>query len=161
MGSVNIIRSDPFRYQLALRTPGIKPLSAKFRKQIRQIADSITEFGFTNPVLIDRDNTILAGHGRVEAAKLLGRPTVPCLRVEADQQSKFDVLQSRKHLVPPCGRALPARRQVAALRIEARKAKTHRHDRDPRVVVERVLVHTRPIPQTVAGRMVTQTKSGD
>ena len=35
------------------------------RKQIRQIADSIRTFGFTNPVLIDETNTILAGHGRV------------------------------------------------------------------------------------------------
>src|SRR5262249_44748844 len=52
------------------------------RKQIRQIADSIKRFGFTNPVLIDGDNQILAGHGRVEAAKLLGMQTVPCLRVD-------------------------------------------------------------------------------
>ena len=42
------------------------------KKQIRQIADSIERFGFTNPVLIDGDNQILAGHGRVEAAKLIG-----------------------------------------------------------------------------------------
>ena len=41
------------------------------RRQIRQIADSIKTFGFTNPVLIDNDQHILAGHGRVEAAKLL------------------------------------------------------------------------------------------
>lgn len=52
------------------------------RKQIRQIADSITRFGFTNPVLIDRENAILAGHGRVAAAKLLGMETVPCLCIE-------------------------------------------------------------------------------
>ena len=37
------------------------------KKQLRQIADSIELFGFTNPVLIDKDNVILAGHGRVEA----------------------------------------------------------------------------------------------
>ena len=42
------------------------------KKQIRQIGDSIRTFGFTNPVLIDAQNTILAGHGRVAAAKLLG-----------------------------------------------------------------------------------------
>ena len=47
------------------------------KKQIRQIADSITTFGFTNPVLMDAENTILAGHGRVAAAKLLGMETVP------------------------------------------------------------------------------------
>jgi ParB-like chromosome segregation protein Spo0J len=39
------------------------------RKQIRQIAESIRRFGFTNPVLIDGENHILAGHGRVEAAR--------------------------------------------------------------------------------------------
>jgi len=42
------------------------------KKQLRQIANSIERFGFTNPILVDRDNTILAGHGRVAAAKLLG-----------------------------------------------------------------------------------------
>ena len=52
------------------------------RKQVRQIADSISAFGFTNPVLIDRDHTILAGHGRVAAAKLLGMAAVPCVRIE-------------------------------------------------------------------------------
>ncbi len=52
------------------------------KKQIRQIADSIERFGFTNPVLIDGDNQILAGHGRVEAAKLLGLATAPCLRID-------------------------------------------------------------------------------
>ena len=48
-------------------------------KQIRQIAKSIKTFGFTNPVLIDKDNCILAGHGRVEAAKLAGLTEVPVL----------------------------------------------------------------------------------
>lgn len=52
------------------------------KKQVRQIAASIERFGFTNPVLIDADNAILAGHGRVEAAKLLGLAQVPCLRIE-------------------------------------------------------------------------------
>jgi len=51
-------------------------------KQIRQIADSIRTFGFTNPILIDAHNMILAGHGRVEAAKILNMATVPCVRIE-------------------------------------------------------------------------------
>jgi DNA modification methylase len=51
------------------------------KKQVRQIADSIREFGFTSPVLIDENNTILAGHGRVEAAKLSGMESVPCIRI--------------------------------------------------------------------------------
>ena len=49
------------------------------KKQIRQIADSIVRFGFTNPVLIADDDTIVAGHGRVLAAKLLGMAQVPTL----------------------------------------------------------------------------------
>ena len=51
-------------------------------KQIRQIAESIRRFGFTNPVLIDAEDRILAGHGRVHAARELGMATAPCLRVD-------------------------------------------------------------------------------
>jgi DNA modification methylase len=47
------------------------------KKQIRQIAASIERFGFTNPVLVSDAGEIIAGHGRVEAAKLLGMKTVP------------------------------------------------------------------------------------
>lgn len=68
------------------------------KKQIRQIADSITRFGFTNPVLIDKENTILAGHGRVEAAKLLTLREVPCIRLEhmTPQQRRAYVLADNK-----------------------------------------------------------------
>lgn len=52
------------------------------KKQIGQIAESIQTFGFTNPVLIDKENTILAGHGRVEAARHLRIEMVPCVRLE-------------------------------------------------------------------------------
>ncbi len=52
------------------------------KKQVEQIAQSIRRFGFTNPVLIDRDGQVIAGHGRIEAAKLLGMATVPVLRLE-------------------------------------------------------------------------------
>jgi hypothetical protein len=51
------------------------------KKQVRQIADSIREFGFNNPVLIGEDGGIIAGHGRVEAAKLLGLDCVPTVRL--------------------------------------------------------------------------------
>lgn len=50
--------------------------------QVAQIAASIREFGFTNPVLIDAAGGIVAGHGRVMAAKSLGVGSVPCLRVD-------------------------------------------------------------------------------
>jgi DNA modification methylase len=51
------------------------------RKQVRQIADSIKRFGFTAPILVDDNGTIIAGHGRVEAAKLLGLAAIPTLRL--------------------------------------------------------------------------------
>jgi DNA modification methylase len=52
------------------------------KHQINQIADSIKAFGFTNPVLIDRNNTVIAGHGRLAAAKLLFISQVPTIRLE-------------------------------------------------------------------------------
>ncbi|QDZ01336.2 ParB N-terminal domain-containing protein [Nitratireductor mangrovi] len=51
------------------------------RKQIGQIADSIRRFGFTNPVLVSDENEIVAGHGRVLAARQLGMADVPVLRL--------------------------------------------------------------------------------
>jgi type III restriction enzyme len=51
------------------------------KKQIRQIANSIERFGFNNPVLIDDEKQIIAGHGRVQAAKLLGIEEVPTVRL--------------------------------------------------------------------------------
>src|SRR5262245_30324131 len=61
------------------------------RRQLRQIANSIRRFGFCNAILVDDDLTILAGHGRVEAAKLLGLTSVPTVRLshlsEADKRA--------------------------------------------------------------------------
>ncbi len=50
-------------------------------RQIRQIAKSIQRFGFCNPVLIDDQGQIIAGHGRVAAAKLLGNKEVPTVKL--------------------------------------------------------------------------------
>ena len=59
----------------------LRPYAANARthskKQVKQIARSIAKFGFCNPVLIDDTKQIIAGHGRVEAAKLLGIDAVP------------------------------------------------------------------------------------
>lgn len=68
------------------------------KHQIRQIAASIKEFGFTNPVLIDRNNTIIAGHGRVEGAKLLGMDEVPTIQLEGlteDQIRAYVIADNR------------------------------------------------------------------
>lgn len=63
----------------------LRPYSGNARthskRQIKQLAESISRFGFTNPVLIADDDTILAGHGRVAAAKLLGITQVPVVRL--------------------------------------------------------------------------------
>ena len=50
-------------------------------EQVMQVASSIKEFGFTNPILIDDDSGIIAGHGRLMAAKKLGLDEVPCIRL--------------------------------------------------------------------------------
>lgn len=50
-------------------------------QQVAQVAASIREFGFTNPVLIDAEDGIIAGHGRVMAARKLGLEKVPCIRL--------------------------------------------------------------------------------
>ena len=49
--------------------------------QVAKLAGSIKEFGFNNPVLIDKDNGIIAGHGRIMAAQKLGLENVPCIRL--------------------------------------------------------------------------------
>lgn len=63
----------------------LKPYAGKARthskKQVKQIARSIERFGFLNPVLTGEDGSIIAGHGRVEAAKLVGRMSVPTVRL--------------------------------------------------------------------------------
>jgi DNA modification methylase len=51
------------------------------KKQIAQIANAIRRFGFTNPVLVDDANGIVAGHGRIEAAKTIGLAIVPTVRL--------------------------------------------------------------------------------
>jgi len=51
-------------------------------EQVNQVASSIKEFGFTSPVLIDESGGIIAGHGRVMAAKKLGLDEVPCITLE-------------------------------------------------------------------------------
>lgn len=50
------------------------------KEQVDQIVDSIEQFGFTNPILIDVNNVIIAGHGRLEAAKKMKMRQVPCIR---------------------------------------------------------------------------------
>ena len=66
--------------------------------QVKQIAASIREFGFTNPILIDDQGTIIAGHGRVMAAKVLQLDKVPTITLGAlsDAQRKAYVIADNK-----------------------------------------------------------------
>ncbi len=86
------------------------------KKQIRQIADSIRTFGFTNPVLIGDGNEIIAGHGRVEAAKLLGLRSVPTVRL-----SHLNAAQRKAYVIADNKLALNAGwdRELLAIELQA------------------------------------------
>ena len=63
----------------------LKPFAKNLRnhseKSIGRLADAISEFGFVVPVVIDRQNTVITGHGRIEAAKRLKLSTIPTICV--------------------------------------------------------------------------------
>ncbi|WP_334308053.1 site-specific DNA-methyltransferase [Anaerotignum sp.] len=68
------------------------------KEQITKIRSSLREFGFVNPVLIDKDKNIIAGHGRCEAAKAEGIKEVPCVMVEhlTEAQKKAYIIADNK-----------------------------------------------------------------
>jgi ParB-like chromosome segregation protein Spo0J len=68
------------------------------KRQVQAIAESIKSFGFTNPVLVDDDDIILAGHGRFQAAKLLELDAVPAIRISqlTEAQKRALVLADNK-----------------------------------------------------------------
>ena len=78
--------------------PYIRNSRTHSEEQVAQIAASIKEFGFTNPVLIDGDNGIIAGHGRVLAARKLGIGEVPCITLDylTDAQKRAYVIADNK-----------------------------------------------------------------
>lgn len=67
-------------------------------EQIKKIASSIKEFGFNNPILLDKDNIVIAGHGRLEAAKKIKIKEVPCIRLEhlTEAQKKAYILADNR-----------------------------------------------------------------
>ena len=69
--------------QVRVATVELNPRNARThsKTQIRQIAASIREFGFVSPILIDEGNKLIAGHGRLQAAKFLGHESVPAIRI--------------------------------------------------------------------------------
>ena len=85
-----------------LPTAGLVPYARNSRthspEQVAQIAGSIREFGFTNPVLVDAENGIIAGHGRIMAAQKLGLEKVPCIRLGylTDAQKRAYIIADNK-----------------------------------------------------------------
>ena len=85
-----------------VKIDALKPYDRNARthsdKQINQIAASIKQFGFNNPVLIDDGNLIIAGHGRVEAAKILELEEVPtvCLSHMTDAEKKAYIIADNR-----------------------------------------------------------------
>ena len=66
--------------------------------QVQQIAASIEEFGFTNPLLISKNNIVIAGHGRLAAAKLLGLNEVPTIllgNLTPEQQRAYIIADNK------------------------------------------------------------------
>jgi ParB-like chromosome segregation protein Spo0J len=82
-------------------------------EQVAQIAASIKEFGFTNPILLDGENGLMAGHGRLAAARLLGLKTVPCIEL-----GHLSEAQKRAYLIADNKLALNAGWDEELLRLE-------------------------------------------
>ena len=86
--------------QIALTALAPYPNNARTHsdEQVDKIAKSLQEFGFINPVLVDKKNMIIAGHGRVMAAKKLGMEKVPCVRIEGltDEQIRAYILADNR-----------------------------------------------------------------
>lgn len=78
--------------------PYVRNARTHSTEQVAQIAGSIKEFGFNNPILIDKDNGVIAGHGRLAAARKLKLESVPCVRLEhlTDAQRKAYILADNK-----------------------------------------------------------------
>ena len=81
--------------------------------QINQVARSIKEFGFTNPVLIDQEGGIIAGHGRVMAAKKLGIDLIPCIELVG-----LTAAQKKAYVIADNQLALDAGWDLDTLKIE-------------------------------------------
>ena len=80
-------------------------------RQIEVLAKSITEYGFTNPILIDGDRGVIAGHGRIMAAEKLGLVEVPCIELRHltnEQKRAYLILDNQSSLMSGWNEALLA-----------------------------------------------------
>jgi len=93
------------------QSPSLVPYAENARThsptQVAQIAASIAEFGFVNPVLVDAEGVLIAGHGRVMAAKQLGLATVPVLRLSSGQVVGLSVAVMSGAVSSAAGTAVP------------------------------------------------------
>jgi len=66
--------------------------------QLERLVRSLKEFGFTNPILIDKDNNVIAGHGRLQAAHIVGLDTVPTITLShltTDQRRAYTIADNQ------------------------------------------------------------------
>ena len=82
-------------------------------EQVAQIASSIKEWGFTNPILVDIDGEIIAGHGRLLAAQKLGLDEVPCITAVG-----WSVAQKKAYVIADNKLAINSGWDFELLRIE-------------------------------------------
>jgi ParB-like chromosome segregation protein Spo0J len=93
MGELRIEHVSIERLKLDARNPRVHS-----DRQVKQIAGSIEAFGFNVPVLADQDGNLLAGHGRVHAARRLGLCEIPVIRLEhltPEQARAFSIADNR------------------------------------------------------------------
>lgn len=86
------------RVSVASLKPDLRNARQHTKKQIKQIAESIRQFGFNVPVLIDKSNCVIAGHGRLQAAAQLGLDELPIIRLEHLSQAQaraFAIAENR------------------------------------------------------------------
>jgi DNA modification methylase len=99
---VNLAKNMPLRSYKTLSVGNLNRYEANSRthseEQIQQVVNSISEFGFTNPILIDENNTIIAGHCRLDAAVRSNMDTVPCIVLDGltETQKRAYVIADNK-----------------------------------------------------------------
>lgn len=93
--------------------PYIKNSRTHSPQQIQQLAASIKEFGWTNPILLDGDNGIIAGHGRLAAARLLNQSEVPTIQLNGLNEN-----QKRAYIIADNKLALNAGWDIEFLNLE-------------------------------------------
>lgn len=93
-----LIKRENVDISIASLVPYTKNARTHSEAQVEQIAASMREFGFTNPLLVDEDNGVIAGHGRLAAAQRIGMDSVPAVRLTGltEAQKKALVIADNK-----------------------------------------------------------------